>query len=255
MPSGFAVVLPARYQSTRFPGKPLAVIAGKPLIEWVYRRAEQVPGVSRIVVATDHDRIATVVRGFGGEVVMTSKGCRTGTDRVAEVARDLAFDPIVNLQGDEPLFPPELVGDMVGVSVGDPDTDIVTACHPLFDEDEAKNPNAVKVVTDTAGRALYFSRSMIPYRRTGKTGNGPVDPAARGAPLGYRHVGIYVFRRTSLLRFSGLPRTRLEIAEGLEQLRALEHGMVIRVLETSQLTVGVDVPEDVKTVEKALGGG
>ncbi len=256
MPSGFAVVLPARYHSTRFPGKPLAVIAGKPLIEWVYRRAEQVPGVSRVVVATDHEGIAAAVKHFGGDVVMTSEGCRTGTDRVAEAARQLPFDPVVNLQGDEPLFPPELVREMVSVAVSEPGTDIVTACHPLVDANQLGNPNVVKVVMDTAGRALYFSRAPIPYRRIKDAPGGRAGTfAPETTPLGFRHIGIYVFRRASLLRFNELPSTRLEITEGLEQLRALDHGMIIRVVETSQLTVGVDVPEDVKTVEKALGGG
>jgi 3-deoxy-manno-octulosonate cytidylyltransferase (CMP-KDO synthetase) len=254
MPSGFAVVLPARYHSTRFPGKPLALIGGKPLIEWVYRRAELVPDVSRIVVATDDDAIASTVRRFGGDVVMTSGHCRTGTDRVAEAARNLPFDPIVNLQGDEPIFPIGVVRDMVAVATNEPDTDIVTACHPIVDEGDLENPNVVKVVTDTTGRALYFSRAAIPYR-CGETSGDEADPPGRGTTgLGLRHIGIYVFRRASLLRFSELPRTRLEILENLEQLRALEHGMTIRVVETAELSVGVDVPEDVKTVEKALGG-
>ena len=255
MPSGFAVVLPARYQSTRFPGKPLALIAGRPLIEWVYRRARAVPGASRVVVATDHDGIAAAVRRFGGEVVMTSPDCPTGTDRVAEVARTLAFETIVNLQGDEPLFPPGLVPDMVAAASADPAVDVVTACHPLFDAGEVRDPNIVKVVTDAAGRALYFTRAAVPYRRIPGTADSRREQeAGPPVPIAYRHVGIYVFRRPSLLRFSELPRSHLEVVEGLEQLRALEHGMVIRVVKTSQPTVGVDVPEDVKIVEKALGG-
>jgi 3-deoxy-manno-octulosonate cytidylyltransferase (CMP-KDO synthetase) len=255
MPSGFAIVLPARYQSTRFPGKPLVVIAGRPLIEWVYRRAQQVPGASRIVVATDHDGIASVVKGFGGEVLMTSGDFRTGTDRVASVARTLGCDPIVNLQGDEPVFPPRLVADMVALIQSSPKTDIVTACHPVYEDGEMGNPNVVKIVSDGKGRALYFSRSAIPYRvqnASVETASGVFAGTRR--PLGYRHVGIYVFRTASLLRFSELPSTPLETSEALEQLRALENGMVIRVVETSQPTVGVDVPEDVKNVEKALRG-
>ena len=255
MSSGFAIVLPARYHSTRFPGKPLAVIAGKPLIEWVYRRAQQVPGASRIVVATDHERIASAVKNFGGEAVMTSSGFRTGTDRVAHVARTLGCDPIVNLQGDEPLFPPRLVADMVALVERSPGTDIVTACHPVFDNREMQNPNVVKVVSDGVGRALYFSRSAIPHR-VGSEALEKTPGGSAGGPklLGYRHVGIYVFRTASLLRFTELPSTPLEISEALEQLRALEHGMVIRMVETSQPTMGVDVPEDVKRVEKALRG-
>lgn len=255
MSSGFGIVVPARYHSTRFPGKPLALLAGKPLIEWVYKRALQVEGASRIVVATDHEDIASVVRGFGGEAVMTSSDFRTGTDRVAHVARTLGCDPIVNLQGDEPLFPPNLVSDMVVLIRRSPDTDIVTACHPVYDEGEMKSPNAVKVVFDESGRALYFSRAAIPSRAGHSSGaEAPESPPEKRVPLGYRHMGIYVFRTASLLRFTELPTTPLETSESLEQLRALEHGMVIRVVETRQPTVGVDIPEDVKNVEKALRG-
>lgn len=254
MASGFAIVLPARYQSTRFPGKPLALLSGRPLIEWVYRRACEVPGASRVVVATDHEGIAGVVRGFGGEVVMTSAGCRTGTDRVAEAARTLGCDPIVNLQGDEPVFPPDLVSRMIETVNSSPGVDIVTACHAIHDEAEFASPHAVKVVMDAEGRALYFSRSPIPHRNASAGAPGSLDP--RGGPdlLGYRHIGVYVFRAASLFRFTRLPQTPLEISEGLEQLRALEHGMWVQVVKSSQPTVGVDVPEDVKKVEKALGG-
>jgi 3-deoxy-manno-octulosonate cytidylyltransferase (CMP-KDO synthetase) len=284
--SGATIILPARYHSTRFPGKPLAVIAGKPLIEWVYQRASEVQGVSRILVATDHDDIASVVRGFGGDVVMTSADHATGTDRVAAVARELDDDIIVNLQGDEPLFPPALVEEMIAVLAGGarvaakgPDPvaagprvlpvlegspnsppvlanaprgagarsappattiDIVTACHPITDPDEINNPNVVKVVMDREGRAMYFSRSAIPFARDNRNERY------------YRHIGIYVFRRESLIRFAELEATPLEKAESLEQLRALENGMTIRLVETEYSTVGVDVPEDTKTVEKAL---
>ena len=238
-----AVVLPARYHSSRFPGKPLALLAGRPLIEWVFRRASQVAGVSRVVVATDHDLIASVVRAFGGEVVMTSSDHATGTDRVAEAAQGLDEDIVVNLQGDEPVFPPSLVEAMIDTLRASREVDIVTACHEIRTEEEAGNPNVVKVVMDRANRALYFSRSPIP------------SSAAAGADGGssmYRHIGIYVFRKTSLLRFADSARTPLERAENLEQLRALENGMDIRVVKTDYLTVGVDVPEDIKHVEKVL---
>lgn len=254
MASGFAIVMPARFGSSRLPGKPLTLVSGRPLIEWVYRRAMEVPGAARVVVATDHEAIAAVIRGIGGQVVMTSPECRSGTDRVAEAARSLGCDPVVNLQGDEPVFPPRLISDMVALMREEPDTDIVTACHPIVDDAEMRNPNAVKVVMDEAGRALYFSRSPVPYRDDpaieGTSGGHAETPVS----FGYRHIGIYVFRAAALFKFTRLPRTPLEISERLEQLRALEYGMSIHVVKTPQPTVGVDVLEDVKKVEKALGG-
>ncbi|UCG51472.1 MAG: 3-deoxy-manno-octulosonate cytidylyltransferase [Candidatus Latescibacterota bacterium] len=248
---GFAVVLPARYGSTRFPGKPLAVIAGKPLIEWVYRRAKDIRGAAAVIVATDHKTIAETVERFGGRVVMTSGDHRTGTDRVAEVASSLDCEHIVNLQGDEPIFPPRLVEEMVEVSGRTPKIDIVTACHPIFECDEFENPNCVKVVMDRSGRALYFSRLPIPFRR-GDTSRGEDHRVESESPIGYRHIGIYVFRKESLLWLSRASRTPLEVSEGLEQLRALENGMAIQVVKSAQPTVGVDVPDDIKSVEKAL---
>lgn len=234
-PLSFAIVLPARYGSTRFPGKPLAVIAGRPLIEWVWRRATEVRGAACVVVATDDTRIADTVRGFGGEVVMTSGDHATGTDRVAEAARMLDTDVVVNLQGDEPLFDPAMVEEMVGRLAADPELDIVTASHPAGSGD-LDNPNAVKVVADLSGRALYFSRSPIP------SGGGKV----------LRHVGVYAFRSDALRRFASLARTPLEESERLEQLRALENGMRIGVIRVARATIGVDVPEDAKNVEMTI---
>jgi len=205
----------------------------------VHRAASRVRGAARVVVATDDERIADAVHGFGGEVIRTSSDHATGTDRVAEVAKQLRADIIVNLQGDEPVFDPALVERMVRVFSDQPDVDIVTACHALHDDAHFQDPNIVKVVFDARHRALYFSRAPIPA--------GAMD--GRGA---WRHVGIYAYRRAALLRFAGLPRTALEVAERLEQLRALEHGMTIAVVETERETVGVDVPADVKKVEKVL---
>ena len=196
-------------------------------------------GAARVVVATDDARIAETVRGFGGKVVTTAAGHATGTDRVAEVARQLRADIIVNLQGDEPVFDPALIGRMVAVLAKQPGVDIVTACHALRDTSDFQDPNIVKVVFDTAGRALYFSRAPVPW--------GAMD--ARGA---FRHVGVYAYRRAALLKMAKLPRTALEVSERLEQLRALENGMTIAVVETMHETVGVDVPADVKKVEKLL---
>jgi len=241
--AGVAIVLPARYESTRFPGKPLAMLAGKPLIEWVYARAQQVGGVSRVVVATDDARIADAVSSFGGEVVMTASDHATGTDRVAEVARSLDEDVVVNLQGDEPVFPIELIRDMIDhVGAG---SDIVTAAHPIVAQVEIDNPNVVKVVVTPDGNALYFSRSAIPS-------NAHRVPDANTVHDYLRHVGVYVFERSKLMAFADAPRTPLEIAEGLEQLRALEMGMTIKVVKTEEATLGVDVPEDIKSVEKVL---
>ena len=190
------------------------------------------------MVATDDVRIATAVRGFGGEVVMTRGAHQTGTDRVAEVAKSLRSDIVVNLQGDEPIFDPGMVEEMIAVMARDPEIDIATACHPIQDTESLQSPHVVKVVVDRRGRALYFSRAPIP--------SGALFDGARA----FRHVGVYAFRRDVLARFSKLPRTPLEMAEQLEQLRALEHGMTIAVVETRHATVGVDVPADIKNVER-----
>ena len=205
----------------------------------MHRAALRVRGAARVVVATDDARIADAVRGFGGEVITTAADHATGTDRVAEVAKHLRADVIVNLQGDEPVFDPALVERMVAVFSADPAVDIVTACHALESDAGFHDPNIVKVVFDARRHALYFSRAPIP--------SGAMD--GRGA---WRHVGIYAYRRAALLRFAGLPRTPLEISERLEQLRALENGMTIAVVETERESVGVDVPADVKKVEKVL---
>lgn len=205
----------------------------------MHRAALRVAGAARVVVATDDARIADAVRGFGGAVITTRGDHPTGTDRVAEVAKQLRNDIIVNLQGDEPVFDPQLIVRMVAVFAKQPGVDIVTACHALHEEADFENPNIVKVVFDMRGRALYFSRAPVPF--------GAMD--ARGA---FRHVGVYAYRRAALLKMAKLPRTALEVSERLEQLRALEHGMTIAVVQTEHETVGVDVPSDVKKVEKFL---
>lgn len=215
------------------------MIAGRPLIEWVYRGALLVRGAERVVVATDDERIADVVRGFGGDVVMTREDHVTGTDRVAEVARKLRVPILVNLQGDEPIFDPRMVERMVDLLQREPSIDIVTACHQIHSVKEFQSTHVVKVALDRRGNALYFSRSPIPE---GGLATGTA----------YRHVGVYAFRREALAHFSRLPRSPLEIAERLEQLRALEHGMKIGVVETKRATVGVDVPADIKIVERVV---
>jgi 3-deoxy-manno-octulosonate cytidylyltransferase (CMP-KDO synthetase) len=205
----------------------------------VHRAALRVPGAARVVVATDDARISDTVRSFGGTAITTRGDHPTGTDRVAEVAKQLRHDIIVNLQGDEPVFDPQLIVRMVEVFAKHADVDIVTACHGLHKEADFENPNIVKVVFNIRGRALYFSRAPVPF--------GAME--ARGA---FRHVGVYAYRRAALLKMAKLPRTALEVSERLEQLRALEHGMTIAVVETEHETVGVDVPADVKKVEKVL---
>ncbi|NIM20348.1 MAG: 3-deoxy-manno-octulosonate cytidylyltransferase [Candidatus Latescibacteria bacterium] len=246
-PRGFAVVLPARYDSTRFPGKPLALVSGRPLIEWVFHAAARIKGARQVIVATDSPRILDAVKKFGGKVVLTSSEHRTGTDRVAEVAEQLDCEYIVNLQGDELIFPEGLVEKMVSQLINCPDTDIVTACHPIRRKKDLDNPNHVKVVIDASGKALYFSRSAIPH-------GAEKDGGSKKLFIAYRHIGIYAFRRSSLIEFASLPPTPLEISEGLEQLRALENGMEIRVVLSPKPTVGVDLPADIKIVEKALAG-
>ncbi len=228
-------VIPARYGAQRFPGKPLARIAGQPLIQRVYERARQAARLDRVVVATDDDRIRATVTGFGGEVVMTSPSCPSGTDRAAEVARQTDAELIVNIQGDEPLLRPEMIDQLVD---GIGEAAMATLARPITNRDELTNPNVVKVVFGTTGRALYFSRCPIPYER---------QPGAH-----YKHIGAYAYRREFLLQYVHLPQSVLEQTEKLEQLRALENGFAIQVLVTSYDSIGVDTPEDVIRVEAEL---
>jgi 3-deoxy-manno-octulosonate cytidylyltransferase (CMP-KDO synthetase) len=234
MPSAVAVI-PARYASVRFPGKALAMVSGKPLVQHVWERARLLTTVERVLVATDDDRIAAAVRGFGGEVAMTRPDHPSGTDRVAEAMRGTTAELVVNLQGDEPVFDVKAVDELVRLMATDPAIEMGTLAHPIHDEAEFADTNGPnKVVLDQAGFALYFSRSPIPYRRQ----PGLVTPL--------RHIGIYVFRAPFLQRFAALPPTPLERTETLEQLRALEHGVRIRVLVTPQTSLGVDTPADLE---------
>jgi 3-deoxy-manno-octulosonate cytidylyltransferase (CMP-KDO synthetase) len=231
MPALIAVI-PARYQSTRFPGKPLALVAGKPLVQQVYLRCLESQAFSQVVVATDDQRIAAAVRGFGGEVVLTSPNCVSGTDRVAEVARQLSPQSVyVNVQGDEPAVHPESLVTLAR-TFDDPAVEMATLVRPL-DESERSNPGVVKALVGLDGFALYFSRADLPYLR---------NPSA--CPPRYAHLGLYGYRRATLERLASLPPSPLEQAESLEQLRALENGIRLACRLTTRRSVGVDCPED-----------
>lgn len=238
--------IPARFASTRLAGKPLADIGGKPMVQWVYERAKASRLIDDVTVATDDERIIRAVRSFGGKAVMTSPGHTSGTDRIAEAARGGEGDIVVNLQGDEPLLEPDMIDSAVRPMLSDPNLLLCTIKTRITDEEEYHNPNVVKVVTDRDGYALYFSRSPIPYSK--KPFNEMV-----GAP--FKHIGLYVYRRDFLAMFSGLKPTGLEMAEGLEQLRAIESGYRIKVVETSYNPVSVDTPEDLERVRTLVSAG
>ena len=231
-------VIPARYASTRLPGKPLADIYGKPMICRVWERARRAEKPERVIVATDDQRIYDAVRKDGGEAMLTRADHPTGTDRLAEVAQaHAAVDLIVNVQGDEPLIEPSVIDELIALFEADENLQMATVMTRMEDEEEQKNPNNVKVVVDKLGYALYFSRSLLPY------------PRAAAAPV-YKHIGIYAYRRDFLLHYARLAPTPLEKAESLEQLRALENGYGIRVLETASRFIGVDTPEDLALVNR-----
>lgn len=243
--TGMKVVayIPARYQSTRLPGKPLKDIGGKPMIQWVSERTALAKSVEEVSVATDDDRIRKAVEAYGGNVVMTSAACRSGTERVAEAARASGADIIVNVQGDEPLIEPALIDDLVAPMLADSSIGLATPAALIKTEQEYLDPNTVKVVMDTAGNALYFSRSPVPDHK----GGFRLDDTAI-----YKHIGLYVYRREVLERLAALPPTPLEQAEGLEQLRALENGIKIRVVITTYSPESVDTPEDLERVREKM---
>jgi 3-deoxy-manno-octulosonate cytidylyltransferase (CMP-KDO synthetase) len=232
-------IIPARYQSSRFPGKPLVEIAGRSMIEHVYRRASEARAVEHVLVATDDARIAAAVEGFGGVAVMTSAAHPTATDRLAEVIDALPCNIVVNVQGDEPLIDPATIDAVVAPLVADPSLEMSTICRPI-DPDELTNPHLVKVVRDREGFALYFSRAPIPHDRDGQ----------RAATVARGHIGLYAYRRDTLLRLARLAPTPLERLEQLEQLRALEHGIRIKVLDTQSRPIGVDTPEDLERIRQ-----
>ena len=234
-------IIPARWSSSRFPGKPLHLIAGKPLLLHVWERCRRARKLDSVIIATDDMRIANAAFEWGAEVALTSRRHQSGTDRIAEVAKKTKqFAFVINIQGDEPLVDPALIDSLVEKLERNPKIDIVTAAHPFSDPKDAASPHQNKVVLGRSGCALYFSRSVIPY-------------SSKGSPVRYlRHQGIYGFRRQTLLQFVKWKPTPLERAESLEQLRALENGVKVHVLVTKHGSPGVDTPQDAIAVERIL---
>ena len=238
-------VIPSRYGSTRLEGKPLLDIGGKPMIQHVYERASQAQLLDTIIVATDDPRILEAVRGFGGQVRQTSVTHPTGTDRIAEVARDLDVQIVANIQGDEPLLDPRMIDEAVQPLLDDPSLPASTLCCQITEEQKLDNPNVVKVVRDQNGKALYFSRSLIPYPRKSQTFRA------------YEHIGVYIYRKDFLMQYVGMPQTPLELTESLEQLRILETGHGLVVVETAYAyhALSVDTAEDLERVRAIVAGG
>ena len=235
-------IIPARWGSTRFPGKALHEIAGKPLLRHVWERCRRAKKLDRLIIATDDFRIAEAAFDWGGEVAMTSANHGSGTDRIAEVASKLKqFAHVINIQGDEPLIDPKLIDRLVRELERDKTLEMITAAHPFADPREAESPHQVKVVVNQNGEALYFSRAAIPFMRDAST-----------RPQYFRHQGIYGYRRDLLLRFVRWKTSPLERAESLEQLRALENGVKIQVVMTGTGSPGVDTPEDARTMERLM---
>lgn len=237
----FACVIPARYASTRLPGKPLADIAGKPMIQRVYEQVSKAKKPALVIVATDNQRVFDKVESFGGMALMTQPNHPTGTDRLAEVAsHHQDIDVIINVQGDEPLIDADVIDQLADLFVEDADLQMATVASPLLEE-EYDEPSAVKVICNKRGDAMYFSRSLIPYPR-----HAFINP-----PM--KHVGIYAYRRQFLLDYAKMDPTPAEETESLEQLRALENGYAIRVIKTDKRFVGVDTPEDLERVNAIFG--
>lgn len=238
-------IIPARYASSRFEGKVLADILGKPMVQYVYERASCAKMLNKVIVATDDKRIYDVVKGFGGNVQMTGE-CDTGTDRVAVVAEQISCDVVVDIQGDEPLIEPKQIDMMLQSFVDRPSVQVCTLKERIHTTEDYLDRNVVKVVTNNQGDALYFSRGPIPGTPINQ------EHTFDEKSLVYRHIGIYAFRKEQLLTFTSWERTPYEITEGLEQLRFLEHGIPIHVVETDTPLIGVDVPDDLERVKEIL---
>ncbi len=249
-------MIPARYRSARFPGKVLAPIAGKPMVQHVYERAAQSSLLDDLLVATDDERVREAVEAFGGKVAMTRPDHASGTDRLAELARELACDAVVNIQGDEPLISPAIIDDAIRPLYEHPEVRMVTLATPVRDAEEHEHWTVVKVVVDARGDALYFSRAPIPFFRVDDRRERARALATRQHPRSglrpLKHIGLYVYRRDTLLWIAALRPSGLEITEGLEQLRALDNGCPIRVVTVDYSPLGVDTPEDLERVRSIM---
>ena len=249
---GVLVVIPARYGSTRFPGKPLATLHGRPVIQHVYERVAQAERVEETVIATDDERIVEAVRQFGGEAVMTSPQARSGTERVAEVARTRSAQIVINVQGDEPLVHPDMVDSVAAFLERHKAVPMASVMRRIERCEDIANPHIVKVVVDREGFALYFSRGPIPWVRQDEDPRAGGPHEALKVMGAMKHIGLYGYQRRFVMQFPHLEPTPLEQFEQLEQLRALEHGYRIKLLETEHDTIGVDTPEDLARVEAWL---
>lgn len=231
-------IIPSRYQSSRFPGKPLALIYGKPMIQWVYEKVNSVESIAETYVATDDERIYSAVCAFGGKAIMTGE-CNCGTDRVYQACKDIDADIVLNIQGDEPMIKQEMILQLIS-AFDDDSVNMATLKKQIFTEADINNPNIAKILTDENNNAIYFSRSTIPYNRDG------------AEVKYYKHVGVYGYKKDFLKTFVSLPQASLEKAEQLEQLRAIQNGYKIRVVETQYESIGVDLPEHIARVEEEM---
>jgi 3-deoxy-manno-octulosonate cytidylyltransferase (CMP-KDO synthetase) len=246
-------VIPARYASVRFPGKPLALLGGKPVLQHVYERARLAKRLDRLAIATDDTRIRDAAIAFGADVIMTSPDAPSGTDRIVEAVGHLECEIVVNIQGDEPFVDPHGIDECVAALEESSSVDVATLAHKIEDVADLSDPNVVKVVNDYEGNALYFSRSLIPYPRGYETSDGDLDTERAFQQLLFlKHVGLYAYRKAALMRFASLTPSPLEMIEKLEQLRILQSGSRIRIIELPGRTVSVDTPDDLAAAERML---
>jgi len=241
-------VIPARYSSTRFPGKPLVNILGKPMIQHVWERAFQAKTLEKVIIATDDERILKKAKEFGAEAVLTSPSLSSGTERVAEAAKDLDVDIVANIQGDEPLIEPQAIDEAIKFLINNPKIPMATLAYRMIKKKEIEDPNVVKVVFDKDNFALYFSRSPIPYLKEYRS-----PFTVHRSPF-YKHLGLYIYRKEFLLKLAKMDPSSIEKIEGLEQLRVLENGYKIKIVETKYDSVGVDTPEDLEKVKAMIKG-